>query len=116
MNETMMNLPPGHDALLLLISGTKSFKCPVAQIRLDLPRTLILPSHGPKSCSGTRQTTVDHANQQTTTTAPGRSEGPMQDKKLVEVEWGFYALPASKAIFRARTYNCNLFSPVMMIT
>ena len=34
----------------------------------------------------------------------------------VEVEWGFYALSASKAIFRARTYNCNLFSPVMMIT
>ena len=32
----------------------------------------------------------------------------------VEVEWGFYALSASKAIFRARTYNCNLFSPVMM--
>ena len=31
------------------------------------------------------------------------------------VEWGFYALSASKAIFRARTYNCNLFSPVMMI-
>ena len=35
---------------------------------------------------------------------------------LVEVEWGFYALSASKAIFRARTYNCNLFSLVMMIT
>ena len=34
----------------------------------------------------------------------------------VEVEWGFYALSASKAIFRARTYNCNLLSPVMMIT
>ena len=32
------------------------------------------------------------------------------------VEWGFYALSASKAIFRARTYNCNLFSPAMMIT
>ena len=32
------------------------------------------------------------------------------------VEWGFYALSASKAIFRARTYNCNLFSPVMIIT
>ena len=32
------------------------------------------------------------------------------------VEWGFYALSASKAIFRARTYNCNLFSPVMMTT
>ena len=24
------------------------------------------------------------------------------------VEWGFYALSASKAILRARTYNCNL--------
>ena len=36
----------------------------------------------------------------------------------VELSWvgGFYALSASKAIFRARTYNCNLFSPVMMIT
>ena len=32
------------------------------------------------------------------------------------VEWGLYALSASKAIFRARTYNCNLFSPVMRIT
>ena len=32
------------------------------------------------------------------------------------VEWGFYALSASKAIFRARTYNCNLFSPVRLIT
>ena len=32
------------------------------------------------------------------------------------VKWGFYALSASKAIFRARTYNCNLFSPVMMTT
>ena len=32
----------------------------------------------------------------------------------VEVEWGFYALSASKAIFRARTYNCNLFSPVVL--
>ena len=31
-------------------------------------------------------------------------------------EWGFYARSASKAICRARTYNCNLFSPVMMIT
>ena len=31
------------------------------------------------------------------------------------VEWGFYVLSASKAIFRARTYNCNLFSLVMMM-
>ena len=37
-------------------------------------------------------------------------------KSGFEFEWGFYALSASKAIFRARTYNCNLFSPVMMIT
>ena len=29
--------------------------------------------------------------------------------ELSWVEWGFYALSASKAIFRARTYNCNLF-------
>ena len=35
---------------------------------------------------------------------------------LVEVvEWRFSALSASKAIFRARTYNCNLFNPVMMM-
>ena len=38
----------------------------------------------------------------------------MQDQGWL-VEWGFYALSASKAIFRARTYNCNLFSPVMMM-
>ena len=37
-------------------------------------------------------------------------------KSGFEFEWGFYALSASKAIFRAKTYNCNLFSPVMMIT
>ena len=37
---------------------------------------------------------------------------------IIRTSWlsgGFYALSASKAIFRARTYNCNLFSPVMMI-
>ena len=35
-----------------------------------------------------------------------------------EFEWGFYALSASKAIFRARNTIIlyNLFSPVMMIT
>ena len=33
-----------------------------------------------------------------------------------ELEWRFYALSASKANFRARTYSHNLFSPVMMIT
>ena len=33
-----------------------------------------------------------------------------------EFEWEFYALSASEAIFRARTYDCNLFSLVMMIT
>ena len=42
--------------------------------------------------------------------------GPPPQKVGWLVEWGFYALSASKAIFRARTYNCNLFSPVMMIT
>ena len=31
------------------------------------------------------------------------------------VEWGFYALSASKAIFRARTYNCNLLSRLTVI-
>ena len=36
----------------------------------------------------------------------------VEEEVEVEVEWGFYALSASKAIFRARTYNCNLFSPV----
>ena len=36
--------------------------------------------------------------------------------KESELSGGFYALSASKAIFRARTYNCNSFSPVMMIT
>ena len=29
---------------------------------------------------------------------------------LVWFEWGFYALSASKAIFRARTYNCITYS------
>ena len=33
-----------------------------------------------------------------------------------EFEWRFYALSASKAIFRMRTYSHNLLSPVMMIT
>ena len=39
----------------------------------------------------------------------------LRGKKEWLVEWGVYALSASKAIFRARTYNCNLFSPVMMM-
>ena len=30
--------------------------------------------------------------------------------KFFEFEWGFYALLASKAIFRARTYNCITYS------
>ena len=61
----------------------------------------------------------------TTGAYPGFSEGggPRSAKKANKpnkrasgwlVEWGFYALSASKAIFRARTYNCNLFSPVMI--
>ena len=33
-----------------------------------------------------------------------------------EFEGRFYALSASKAIFRARSYSRNLFSPAMMIT
>ena len=41
---------------------------------------------------------------------------PTQYFPLKCIEWRFYALLASKAIFRARTYSCNLFSPVMMIT
>ena len=40
------------------------------------------------------------------------------DRSLINVktiifyffEWGFYALSASKAIFRARTYNCITYS------
>ena len=31
-------------------------------------------------------------------------------------EWRFYALSASEAIFRVRTYSHNLFSPVVMMT
>ena len=44
------------------------------------------------------------------------NERKEKEKEDWLIEWGFYALSASKAIFRARTYNCNLFSPVMMIT
>ena len=40
---------------------------------------------------------------------------PPADKGLSSVEWGVYTLSASKAIFRARTYNCNLFSPVVIM-
>ena len=39
------NLPLGRDALLVSISGTRSFICPVAQTRLDIPRSLITQSH-----------------------------------------------------------------------
>ena len=39
------NLPLGHDALLVSISGTGSFICPVAQIRLDIPMPLITQYH-----------------------------------------------------------------------
>ena len=37
----------------------------------------------------------------------GREEGR---KKEFEFEWEFYAQLASKAIFRARTYNCITYS------
>ena len=50
------NLPLGHDALLFSISGTGSFKCPVAQRRRDIPRPLITQSWttgGKSKCSGT---------------------------------------------------------------
>ena len=40
-----VHLPPAHDALLLSISGTGCFICPVAQTRLDIPRPLITQSH-----------------------------------------------------------------------
>ena len=46
----------------------------------------------------------------------GTERGEVEKEGWLVVEWGVYALSASKAIFRARTYNCNLFSPVMMIT
>ena len=39
-----MSLPPGHDALLFSISGTRSCVCPVAQTRLDIPKPLITQS------------------------------------------------------------------------
>ena len=32
-----------------------------------------------------------------------------------EFEWGFYTLSASKAIFRARTYNCITYSVLSCI-
>ena len=51
------NLPPGHDALLLLISGT-GFVCPVAQTWLDIPRPKVIypvvDNWGRKKSSGTR--------------------------------------------------------------
>ena len=30
--------------------------------------------------------------------------------RVFEFDWGVYALSASKAIFRARTYNCITYS------
>ena len=44
---------------------------------------------------------------------PGTATSRWPGKKTIlkgfefEFEWGFYALSASKAIFRARTYNCT---------
>ena len=37
-------------------------------------------------------------------------------KYILSFDWGFYVQLASEAIFRARVYSHNLFSPVMMIT
>ena len=34
----------------------------------------------------------------------------MPSFRVFEFEWGFYTLSASKAIFRARTYNCITYS------
>ena len=42
--------------------------------------------------------------------------GFIQFIRSFEFEWGFYAMSASEAIFRARAYSHNLFSPVTMIT
>ena len=40
------------------------------------------------------------------------AERPSSDSngEVLRFEWGFYALSASKAIFRARTYNCITYS------
>ena len=62
------------------ISGTGSFICPVAQTQLDIPRALITQSWatiGERSIFGkldppTCRSTVEHANHQTTMTAPKR--------------------------------------------
>ena len=52
------NLPPGHDALLISISGTGSFIRPVGQTRLYIQRPLSISRYallGVRSkCSGTR--------------------------------------------------------------
>ena len=40
------NRPPGDNPLLLSISGTGSFTCPVTQTRLDIPKPLITQSWG----------------------------------------------------------------------
>ena len=48
------NRPPGDNPLLFSISGTGSYICPVAQARLDIPRSLITQSRstgGKPKCS-----------------------------------------------------------------
>ena len=57
------NLTPGHDALLLSISGTGSFIYPVPQTRRG-GGVKVFRRFEPTTC----QATVDHANQQTKTT------------------------------------------------
>ena len=43
--------------------------------------------------------------------SPGwRRPSPWGPARKIWFEWGFYALSASKAIFRARTYNCRTYS------
>ena len=46
----------------------------------------------------------------------GAEERKGDGKSLSVGGGGVYALSASEAMFRARTYSHNLFSPVMMIT
>ena len=82
---TSVNLPPGHDALLLSICGTGSFICPMAPGWTYPCRPLFISSYGPLGgkvkCFGTRQirkvatsrSIVEHANHHTTMTAPSRT-------------------------------------------
>ena len=68
-----------------------------------------------------RETSLNRATRASSMQKWGTLSGHalIQHANATMVGWlsgGFYALSASKAIFRARTYNCNLFSPVMMIT